>query len=99
MASRKAIRSRRVYIGERWWTIQHVQGLPADRDGDCNWQKRRIRVRSNLHGVALMDTLLHELLHARFWDIDESAVNEFASTAAAILDREGFRQPDDHEDE
>lgn len=99
MASRKAIRSRRVYIGERTWTIQHVPGLPSDRDGDCNWPKRRIRVRSTLRGVALMDALLHELLHARFWDLDESVVNEFASTAAAILDREGFRQADDHEDE
>lgn len=98
MAQRKAIR-RRVYIGDRQWTIQHVGRLPPDRDADCDWKARIIRVRSTLHGVALMDALLHELTHARFWDLDESVVNEFASTAAAILDREGFRQPDDHEED
>lgn len=99
MAQRKAVRSRRVYIGDRQWTIQHVQRLPKDCDGECNWNTRRIRVRSALRGIALMDTLLHELLHARFWDLDEDAVNEFASTAAGILDREGFRQADDHEED
>lgn len=99
MANRKAVRSRRVYIGGKPWTIKHVSGLPTDREGDCDWDARTIRVRSTLRGVALLDALIHELLHARFWDLDESSVTEFASTVAAIADREGFKQADDHEDE
>lgn len=97
MAKRKA--AHRVCIGDRKWTIRHVGRLPPDRDGDCDWDARTIRVRSTLRGVKLCDILLHELLHARFWDLSEEAVEEFASTAAAILHREGFRQPDDHEED
>jgi len=46
-----------------------------------------------------MDVLLHEILHARFPDLSEETVEEVASTAAAILDAQGFRQADDHEDD
>lgn len=95
MAQAKKLRA---YVDHQRWTIEHVR-LRSDRHGECDWQKRTIRVHETLAGVALMDALLHELLHARFWDLDEGAVNEFASVAAAILDREGFRQPDDHEED
>lgn len=90
--------ARRVYIGECRWTIRYVD-YPRDREGDCNWSKRTIRVHRNNRGVALMDVLLHEILHARFPDLAEDTVEEVASTAAAILDAEGFRQAEDHEDD
>lgn len=88
---------RRCYIADRLWKI-HRTRCPPDRDGDCNWTTRTIRVDQALHGQALADVLLHELTHARFPDLAEDAVDDFASTAAAILHAFGFRQPDDHED-
>lgn len=87
----------RVYIGDKRWRIERVD-YPRDREGDCDWEKRTIRVHQTMRGLALMDVLIHEILHARFPDLCEDAVEEMASTAAAILDAEGFRQADDHED-
>ncbi len=46
-----------------------------------------------------MRVLIHELLHARLWDIDESAIDELGEVLAAVLHAEGFRQPEDHEEE
>lgn len=97
MAGRHVTKSRRVYVGDRRWTIQHVR-YPRDRDGDCDWSRRVIRIAANLSGIQFLDALLHELLHARFPDLAEDVVEEFASTAAAIADHEGFRQADDHEE-
>lgn len=91
-------RVRQVHIGERRWRIDHTK-CPADRDGDCNWDLRRIRVHNTLKGVDLMRVLIHELLHARFWDLDESAIDECGEVLSAVLDAEGFRQADDHEED
>lgn len=91
-------RVRQVHIGDRRWRIEHAK-CPADRDGDCNWDLRRIRVHRTLRGVDLMRVLIHELLHARFWDLDEAAIDECGEVLSAVLDAEGFRQPDDHEEE
>ena len=98
MASKHATKTLRVYVGDRRWSISHVR-YPRDRDGDCDWSKRQIRIAANLVGLQLMDALLHELLHARFPDLSEDVVEELASTQAAILRREGFRQADDDDDE
>jgi hypothetical protein len=91
---RHTTRSRRVYIGEKRWQISHVR-YPRDRDGDCNWSKRLIRVAANLRGLHLADALIHEITHARFPDLAEESVEEFASTVAGILAAEGLLQEDD----
>lgn len=96
MARRRRVRQ--VHIGERRWRIVHA-ACPGDRDGDCNWELGRIRVHRTLRGVDLMRVLIHELLHARLWDIDESAIDECGEVLSAVLDAEGFRQPEDHEEE
>ena len=38
----------------------------------------------------LLDTLIHEVIHARWPDLHEEAVEEVATTLAGILDAEGF---------
>lgn len=95
---RRRQRVRRVFIGDRRWRIQHCK-CPADRDGDCNWDLRRIRVHHTLEGRDLMRVLIHEILHARLWDIDEAAIDEAGEVLSAVLDAEGFKQPDDHEED
>lgn len=89
--------STRVYIGAARWTIRRVD-YPRDRDGDCNWQSRTVRLHQSLRGLALLDAILHELLHARFPDLSEEAVEDYASTAAAVAYAANIRDPDDHED-
>lgn len=68
-------------------------------DGQCDYTQRTIRIDDRLHGVDLLDTLIHELIHARWPDLSEDAVAEFSETVSGVLDAEGFRQPDDHDEE
>lgn len=62
--------------------------VPKDRWGDCsppNAKRRRIRVSNRCTGTAFIDTLLHELIHARWWCLDESEVSEFATEVAEVF--------------
>ena len=90
-------RRRRVHIARRWWSLEYVVNLYTDRWGDCDWTKRRIRIRDRAAGVDRMDVIIHEITHGRFPDLTEEAVTEFASTVAAILHEDGFVRHDDEE--
>ena len=46
---------------------------------------------SALHGEERLEVLLHELVHAAGWHIDEAFVERFASDAARALWRLGYR--------
>jgi hypothetical protein len=45
----------------------------------------RIRISRQAVGLEFVETLLHELIHARWWCLDETEVTEFAEEAIAIL--------------
>ena len=98
MPKLKIARRQRVHIGRRWWVIEYVANLYKDRWGDCSWDKRRVRIREKAAGVDRMDTIIHEMTHARFYDLCEESVTEFATTVAAVLHSDGFRRHDDEED-
>lgn len=87
---------RTVYIGDQRWKISRSRRLRQD-DGQCDYAAREIRICSTLSGLDLMDTLIHEVLHARWPDLSEDAVEELATTLAGILDAEGFRHAEDDE--
>ncbi len=98
MTGMAPVRKRRtVYVGDQRWKIQRNARL-RDCDGKCDYKTRTIFLRAGLHGSDLLDTILHELIHARWPDLSEDAVCEFSETVSALLDAEGFRQPDDHEE-
>ena len=88
----------RVHIRRHWWRLEYVANLYPDRWGDCDWTKRRVRIRDKAAGVDRLDTIIHEMTHARFPDLSEDAVTDFASTVAAVLHRDGFTRHDDEED-
>lgn len=94
---RRQRKQRTVYVGDQRWKILRKR-LRSD-DGQCDYSQRMIRIDNRLHGVDLLDTLLHELVHARWPDLSEDAVAEFSETVSGVLDAEGFRQPDDHDEE
>lgn len=93
MARRKA-----VYVGDQRWRICRKAKTLPKWYGECDYETKTIRICRTLRGVDLMDTMIHELIHARWPDLAEEAVDEIATTLARILDAEGFRQDDDHED-
>jgi hypothetical protein len=79
-----------VVIGGQRWRVRFCKLRGAY--GECDYDKREIRLSRELAGRDLMDTILHEVFHARWPDIAEESVLEFAASMTAALERYGFRQ-------
>lgn len=86
-------KTRTVYINGDRWKIRRAR--LRGKYGDCDYGTKTIRIDDRLVATELMDTLLHELIHARWPDLLESSVEEFASTLTSVLDAERFRRADD----
>ena len=87
-------RTATVHIGQKRWKIR-ICAVPTDRLGDCNDETGTIRVSEKLVGVDFVEVLLHELIHARWWCLDEGEVTEFAEEAAAVLEAFGITRGED----
>lgn len=86
----------RVKINGRLWDLvfTNLQTI----DGDCaapTDKGKRIRVASTLRGERRLDVLLHEMLHAGAWNLDESTVSTIASDMSRVLWRLGYRGPNE----
>ena len=92
---RRKRQRRTVYIGEQRWKI--IRAALRGIYGDCDYGTRTIRIHAGLRGVDLLDTLIHELIHARWPDLHEEAVVDFSETLSGLLDAEGFRHSDEEE--
>jgi hypothetical protein len=86
----------KVFIGREKWTILRCK-VPRDRWGDCNHDEKTIRVSDRLSGTCLLNVLLHEMIHARWWCLDEGEVDEFAEEAAGVLESFGFHDEEKHD--
>jgi hypothetical protein len=47
--------------------------------------------------VDFVEVLLHELIHARWWCLDEGEVTEFAEEASAVLEAFGVTREQDED--
>ncbi len=86
----------RVHINGKRWDLRftNLQG-----HGQCDGPhipNKEIRIRSNLKGEERLDTLIHEMLHAAMWSIDEEVIHAAASDIARVLWRLGYRDGDSH---
>lgn len=90
-------KKRIVYIGDERWRITCNSRMPT-KYGECDYGAKTIRICSTVSGVDYLNTLIHEIIHARWPDLNEEAVTEVADTLSGIIDAEGFRQRDDHEE-
>lgn len=82
--------ARTARINGQRWRIDRSKKLLPKLYGRCDYSQRLISVCRSLSGVPLLDTLIHEVIHARWPDLSEEAVEEVASTLAAIITKEGF---------
>ena len=89
-----ARKRRTVYIGDQRWKLARDRRLRGSY-GECDYAAKTIRICSTLVGLDLLDTLIHEVIHARWPDLHEEAVEEVATTLAGILDAEGFVHGED----
>ena len=80
-------------LGKRW---QLVRGrLPKDVDGYCDPPDKPgkcITIRKSLRGRREAEIVLHECLHAAFWNIDEETVTQVAEDISKVLWRLGYRR-------
>jgi len=75
------------------WNLRFAPNM-ANR-GDCDPPTapgKEIRVLSNLRDEGRLEVLIHEMVHAAGWHIDEEFVGRFARDAARVLWRLGYRE-------
>lgn len=94
MAARS--KSYRIYIDGQAWKMRFCR-VSKDIFGDCDYEEKTIRISNKLTGEEKLNTILHELIHARWPDIAELSVRHFADELAGIVSREGFRDEADNE--
>jgi hypothetical protein len=80
---------RRVNIGGVKYRLDAMAPLrPPKCWGDAdppNHPKPMVRVSRHAAGLEFVETLLHELIHARWWCLDETEVTEFSEEVVAVL--------------
>jgi hypothetical protein len=79
------VSARKYKIRDVVYTIKHVKlkdrGLCSSPKAD----KPHIKIQKGLKGVEHMEVLIHEILHACLWDLDEEAIDESSIVIAEIL--------------
>lgn len=87
--------SKRVKILGKNWRLRFVKypELGKKTAGDCSDpdKKRQIRVLLGMPGHKTLDTIIHEMLHASQWCLDEKHVNELATDIARTILRPEIR--------
>ena len=87
---------RRVKIRGKYWWLKFVTAKETHGHlGECDHptvSEKSIRIRKTLKGENRLDTIIHELLHAGQWDLNEEAVEELASDIARVLTALGYRE-------
>lgn len=82
----------RIKILGKVWNLRFVPNL-ANR-GDCDAptvKGREIRIWTGNRGEMRLNTLIHEMLHAAGWPLDEEFVDQFANDSARALWKLGYR--------
>jgi hypothetical protein len=77
-------------IRGKYWNIRRVSNLGNAR-GSCDpptKPNKEIKLLSSLRGQELLEVMLHEILHAALWDLDEEAIEETAEDAARAIWKE-----------
>jgi len=85
---------RHIVIRGRRYRLRYKR-LPPDEFGRCDapdQPDKCIHIRKGLRGKQELDTLIHEMLHAALWDLDETAINDTAHDIALALWRIGYRK-------
>lgn len=86
-----------VILRGKRWTLSFVSLVRERCIGKCDppgSQRKRIRVEKKLEGEQRLEILIHEMLHACYWDMDEAAVEESSRDIAKILWELGYRDAD-----
>ena len=81
---------KRLNLRGRIWHLEFVDRLESGDYGECDDPSRpqkRIRIAMNQSSADMMDTLIHELIHACLPDLSEEATLETATDISNVLRR------------
>jgi hypothetical protein len=85
MPRRKAIRA--TIRGDVWRVeFAHIGDYGHCEYGSCR-RTRRIRLSPSQSDAELLDTVIHEMIHAQDWDLSEEAVTQRATEIATVVER------------
>jgi hypothetical protein len=91
-----SVESIRVKVNGRVWRVVLAPATSMGRDwGRCDHPPGRhptIQIRRSLKGVNLLDTVVHELLHAALPQLDEETVDTTARSIAKGLHALQYRR-------
>lgn len=79
-----------VEIGDDEWQVRttRLYGLY----GDCCYDTKTIRIHSGSRGRSLLDTTIHEVIHAQHPDMPEAEVSIRSTELANVLWKMGWRR-------
>lgn len=84
----------RIKVLGKYWTLSFPPNL-GPNDGKCpgpDDKPKRILVQGGLRGKECTETIIHEMLHAAGWHIDEVFVTQFAADVARVLHNPEIRR-------
>lgn len=81
-------RAIRIKIAGKAWRVEfaHIGDFGHCEYGSCR-ETRRIRLSPTQSDADLLDTLIHEMIHAQDWELDEEAVRRRATEIAIVVQR------------
>jgi hypothetical protein len=79
--------------GKRWNLVfERISGKTAGLCDPPTELKKKIIIHDNLSEQETLRVICHEVLHAAYWDMDESAIDEASADLAKILWKLGYRR-------
>lgn len=98
VAKKKATKSKKQHVvklrGKRY-KIEKTGKVGSDLWGYCTDPKftnRLIKIHKMLENDEELEILIHEMLHACFWDLDEEVVSEVGRDLSKALWKMGYRK-------
>ena len=86
--------ARQIKLRGKVWRLEFVPRLDSGAYGECDEPdrpKKGIRIATNQSKDDMMDTLIHETLHACLPDLSEDAIHDTASDISTVLTRLGAK--------
>lgn len=84
-----------ITIRGKRFTLRWVTRLKKDDRGDCDPPHapgKTIRILKGQDQHTEFNTVIHEMLHAGLWDLDETVVEQLADDMARTLWKLGYRK-------
>ena len=80
------------------WGLRFVSNLLDWGDCDAPTKKNKeMRISYAAKERKRLEILIHEMLHAAGWHIDEEFITEFAEDCSRVLWKLGYRAPEDND--